>query len=82
MDLNLHINWTEDIQRCETESMMLNLKISGIANESKEYQINCVQSIKSLKLPEQTLNYEELAARHDYLKNLPIQSYTSARPTM
>lgn len=78
----LHINWTDDIQRCEPESMMLNFKISGNGNESKEYQINFVQSIKSLKLPEQTLNYEELAAKHDYLKNLPIQSYTSARPTM
>lgn len=38
--------------------------------------------MRNLQLPQQYLNMENVKRKYPYMKNLPISSYTKARPTI
>lgn len=75
------LKWTSNMQRVEHDSKRVSMKISSAStNNSKSYSLNNVRTIKSLQLPVQSLNVNELCKAYTYLKDLPIQSYQNAVP--
>ncbi|XP_058827651.1 uncharacterized protein LOC131687579 [Topomyia yanbarensis] len=76
----LCIKWTNDSVHEDNESQSVCFKISG-DNEIR-YQMESVRTVKKLSLPRQTLDYKDLHENYNHLKNLPIQGYENAEPTL
>ncbi|XP_065076052.1 uncharacterized protein LOC135699688 [Ochlerotatus camptorhynchus] len=75
----LRVTWTAGMTRLERESMVLNLTISAVG--SKElFSMEKVHTVEELKLPVQSLNYQELVERYSHLQNLPLAEYTNDSP--
>lgn len=73
----LCLKWTGNIERVESNSQRLTVQVSG--NNNKQFGID-VRTVKELMLPKQTLDYEFLCRKFNYLKGLPIESYSAATP--
>lgn len=65
------------MERCENSSQKLKINLSG--ENKKKISIN-VNTVTSLGLPTQSLNYESLSKQFPHLNNLPIKSYDNAEP--
>ncbi|XP_055614840.1 uncharacterized protein LOC129761155 [Toxorhynchites rutilus septentrionalis] len=76
----LILKWTQNVTRNEQNSRRVQVRING--NNEKEYVMKGVRTIKNLQLPEQSFNKEVMEKRYPYLKNLPLSSYSSIRPTI
>ncbi|XP_058464923.1 uncharacterized protein LOC131438730 [Malaya genurostris] len=76
---SLCLNWTGDISRTEPNSERLSVEISG-ANSQTRYSMSNVRTVEGLKLPTQSLMYEDLVQNYPYLRGLPINSYRNANP--
>lgn len=76
----LYLGWTGDISRTEKDSQHIRVAISGF-NKAKEFPLKA-RTVGQLKLPSQTVNYEELCLDHPYLRKLPLSSYTNAAPRL
>ncbi|XP_065074988.1 uncharacterized protein LOC135698779 [Ochlerotatus camptorhynchus] len=76
----LCLNWTGGQQREEKESVKLTLKISGTHDASKVYELPKVHTVRNLSLPKQSVSVQQLAAKYNYLKGLPVESYESVSP--
>ncbi|XP_055622871.1 uncharacterized protein LOC129766371 [Toxorhynchites rutilus septentrionalis] len=76
----LMLKWTQNVTRNEQNSRRVQVRING--NNEKEYVMKGVRTIKNLQLPEQSFNKEVMEKRYPYLKNLPLSSYSSIRPTI
>lgn len=74
------MKWTNNISNWEENSQIVNMEISGVYEMARKTKLDHVRSVKSLKLPQQTLNYAELCEKYSYLRQLPIQSYENANP--
>ncbi|XP_065088007.1 uncharacterized protein LOC135709538 [Ochlerotatus camptorhynchus] len=77
----LHLCWTGDVSRVEEKSQRIQLIVSG-TTKNQRYSLSNVRTVKHLKLPSQTLNYEDICNVHPYLKHLPITSYSDVRPRL
>ncbi|XP_053686303.1 uncharacterized protein LOC128735844 [Sabethes cyaneus] len=77
----LLLSWTGDVTREETNSKRISVSVSGQMG-LKQYNLNNVRTVSALKLPPQTLQYEELTNMYPHLKGLPIRSYSNAIPSM
>ncbi|XP_062713750.1 uncharacterized protein LOC134290600 [Aedes albopictus] len=75
----LCLQWTSSIKRTEKDSQNVQLEISAAGN-SQKHTLEYVRTVESLDLPPQSLQYEEMARRYDYLKGLPVDSYPIATP--
>ncbi|XP_062713763.1 uncharacterized protein LOC115256765 [Aedes albopictus] len=75
----LCLQWTGSIKRIEKDSQNVQLGISAAGN-SQQHTLEYVRTVESLDLPPQSLQYEEMARRYDYLKGLPVDSYPTATP--
>lgn len=83
---NICMLWTKKVHRQET-SEVVNFEISGeYSGTSKDspakYSMNSVNVVDELNLPEQSLNIDQLKQRFDHLRNLPIQGFEKAVPTL
>ncbi|XP_053686266.1 uncharacterized protein LOC128735804 [Sabethes cyaneus] len=76
----LCLRWTGGTERHEANSRVCNLQIAGIDKESKQFQLDEVRTVEELLLPQQTLDISELSQLYPHLRNLPIESYSNARP--
>ncbi|XP_053691664.1 uncharacterized protein LOC128740164 [Sabethes cyaneus] len=71
------LSWTGNISREEKGSQRVTVVISG---DRKQFKLNNVRTVQELRLPCQTMQYEELQQIHPHLKGLPIRSYKEATP--
>lgn len=78
----LLLKWSDDkTLRTEMNSRVVALEISGVAENAKKYRMENVRTTsKLLGLPQQSINSYELKNRHEYLKGIPISSYSSKQP--
>lgn len=73
----LQLKWTdESVVRDEQESEKITLTIKI---GTKFYSMGA-RTISSLALPEQSLNFEDLARKYKHLRGLPIKSYDRIQP--
>lgn len=77
---SLCLKWTADQVREEKDSRRVSLEISGANAESRKYWLHDVRTVKSLSLPRQSVDSQELVKRYPYLSELPIKSYEDAVP--
>ncbi|XP_053699022.1 uncharacterized protein LOC128745992 [Sabethes cyaneus] len=75
----LTITWTADITREEKGSRCMDVMVSAIGGGEKVL-LNSVRTVKSLLLPKQSLDSFKISQQYTYLKNLPLLSYSGARP--
>ncbi|XP_062702635.1 uncharacterized protein LOC134285592 [Aedes albopictus] len=75
----LCLQWTSNIQRTEWDSLNVQLEISA-AGKDRKHSLECVRTVESLNLPPQSLDYEGMASKFDYLQGLPVDSYSAAAP--
>ncbi|XP_065074719.1 uncharacterized protein LOC135698602 [Ochlerotatus camptorhynchus] len=75
----LRVTWTAGMTRLERESMLLNLTISAVGSK-EQFPMEKVHTVKELKLPAQSLNYQELVQRYSHLRNLPVAEYPNDSP--
>ncbi|XP_075158026.1 uncharacterized protein LOC142231296 [Haematobia irritans] len=75
----LCLQWTGNTTRCEQNSMVCSMKISGVHN-NVTYDLSDVHTVDDLELPMQTINFEQLSKKYKYLVGLPIKSYEAAKP--
>jgi len=52
------------------------IQISGVSSE-KRYWLNNVQTVKNIALPKQTVVMDELRSKYSYLKDLPLETYST-----
>jgi len=77
----LCLKWTDNTTRVEETSKTATLRVFNTQNGAK-FKLKDVRSVRSLNLPMQSANMEELAMKFPYLKGLPIASYANVRPTI
>ncbi|XP_037813637.1 uncharacterized protein LOC119604840 [Lucilia sericata] len=75
----LELRWTGDTTRSENNSVKINIEISGSKSDNR-FTLYDVHTVNNLGLPIQSLNFEDIVRDNTYLKGLPIQSYTNAKP--
>ncbi|XP_065075283.1 uncharacterized protein LOC135699027 [Ochlerotatus camptorhynchus] len=76
----LCLRWTGGTQRYEKNSRIVKLHVSTRHHEAKKFHLEDVRTVNELKLPHQTLDFDELVRLYPHLKGLPIESYHDARP--
>lgn len=74
----LCIHWTGGIQK-KLCTQQVAVEISAIGSD-KRFKASEVYVVDNLGLPEQTINFTEMEQRYDYLKGLPVRSFTTAVP--
>ncbi|XP_055623093.1 uncharacterized protein LOC129766546 [Toxorhynchites rutilus septentrionalis] len=74
------LQWTGDTCRYEDSSRRVSIMISSILNKEAKFALSDVHTVKQLKLPSQTLAFDELSEKYRYLKGLPVDSYQNVRP--
>ncbi|XP_058456762.1 uncharacterized protein LOC131434133 [Malaya genurostris] len=77
---SLSIKWTNDSIHEDNQSRSVCFKISG--TNKNRYQMESVRTVSKLSLPRQTLEYNEIKEKYTHLKNIPIQGYVNAEPTL
>ncbi|XP_062701238.1 uncharacterized protein LOC134285126 [Aedes albopictus] len=77
--LPLCLTWTSDVNRQVPNSQRVSLKISG-AGKDEQYALIDTRTVGNLKLPMQSLKYEDLSRQYTHLRGLPIRSYDSVVP--
>ncbi|XP_053685846.1 uncharacterized protein LOC128735386 [Sabethes cyaneus] len=75
----LHLQWTGGINKKITGAEVVTMDIAEMGGR-KRFKLTDVYTVGNLGLPQQTLNFTELATRFDHLKNLPVKGFDSAVP--
>ncbi|XP_070854714.1 uncharacterized protein [Drosophila suzukii] len=70
------LQWTGETTRFENTSVRASIQISGVSSE-KRYWLNNVQTVKNIALPKQTVDMDELRSKYSYLKDLPLETYST-----
>jgi len=70
------LQWTGETTRFVNTSVRTSIQISGVSSE-KRYWLNNVQTVKSIALPKQTVDMDELRSKYSYLKDLPLVTYST-----
>lgn len=78
----LYVEYTADCHHTEPSISIECLSISGVYEGAKQLKLKNMQTVKKLGLECQTLDYIEMAAQHNHLKYLPVQSYNNVRPRL
>lgn len=76
----LGLRWTGGTERCESNSRVVDLYITGTHKKAQEYQLSGVRTVKELMLPYQSLDMQDMQRRHPHCRKLPIESYFNVRP--
>lgn len=76
----LSLEWTdESVKRNEPQSEIITLRINIKGKGPKTVPFEA-RTVSSLRLPTQSLNYEEIAPKYEHLAHLPINSYRDVIP--
>lgn len=78
--ISLCLKWTKNQHRIEENSMRVSLSISGTYTNAPTYSLTNAQTVESLDLPKQSLDYDALTDEYPYLNHLPVESYKNAAP--
>ncbi|XP_038106484.1 uncharacterized protein LOC119766156 [Culex quinquefasciatus] len=78
-DSSLCIHWTGGIKKNISNTQLVDLEISGV-NNTNRLKAKVVYTVEGLGLPDQSMNFEAMAAKYDYLRSLPVQNLMSAVP--
>ncbi|XP_055590660.1 uncharacterized protein LOC129742742 [Uranotaenia lowii] len=76
----LCLHWTADTYRYEDASRLVSVQISSVLNPANKIRLSEVHTVKQLKLPPQSLDFNEMTKQYHHLQGLPINSYHNARP--
>lgn len=77
---SLCLKWTSDTHKYEPESEQMTIIASG-AN-GKKMSIHNLHTVSSLNLPTQTIDAKELGSKYEHLREVPLESYVDAQPTV
>ncbi|XP_062699205.1 uncharacterized protein LOC134284407, partial [Aedes albopictus] len=76
----LGLRWTGGTERCEKNSRVVDLHITGTHTNAQKFQLSGVRTVEELMLPYQSLDMEQMIQRYPHCCNLPIESYSHVRP--
>lgn len=76
----LNISWTDGQKRREADSVVFSVRIAGTHATGQNFLLSEVHTVRSLDLPPQSMSALSLAKHFHHLSNLPIESYTEAKP--
>lgn len=74
------LRWTGGTERCEKDSCIVRLQVAGQHKGAEKFTLDEVHTVSELRLPRQTLDFDEMKQSYRYLEGLPISSYRDARP--
>lgn len=77
---DLFLEWTAKIVRKERNSKSVSLTISGTRTDHKKYEITEVRTVKSLNLPPQTIDVEQLRKDFKFSRRIPFEGYSNETP--
>ncbi|XP_055623726.1 uncharacterized protein LOC129767128 [Toxorhynchites rutilus septentrionalis] len=72
--------WTGDVKRIEKGSQRVEITISGLS-EKTSFPLRA-RTVEQLKLPSQTVAYDELCEGYPHLRKLPMRGYTDITPQL
>ncbi|XP_055633231.1 uncharacterized protein LOC129773617 [Toxorhynchites rutilus septentrionalis] len=75
----LRVTWTAGVSRLEKDSQRIHLTIAARETQEK-FVIQNVHTVDNLKLPVQTLRFEEIADKYRHLQGIPMMDYDQATP--
>ncbi|XP_058816133.1 uncharacterized protein LOC131679419 [Topomyia yanbarensis] len=76
----LCLKWTGNKRRMESDSMRLDLEVSGTGEVQKKYRLAGAHTVASLDLFHQTLDTELMCKEYPHLRGIPIESYINVQP--
>ncbi|XP_055632470.1 uncharacterized protein LOC129772961 [Toxorhynchites rutilus septentrionalis] len=76
----LCLKWTGNKRRLETDSLKLDIDISGTGETQKKYRLQGVHTVTSLNLFHQSVDMQKLSHQYQHLKGVPIESYYNVQP--
>ncbi|XP_075161362.1 uncharacterized protein LOC142234165 [Haematobia irritans] len=78
---SLCLKWTGDTKRIEESSFIRSMDIMNPQNGST-FKLTGIHTVKNLALPIQSIDERVLKAKYPYLSNVPLSSYSDAKPTI
>ncbi|XP_065087108.1 uncharacterized protein LOC135708862 [Ochlerotatus camptorhynchus] len=76
----LCLKWTGNKRRMESDSVKLDLEISGTGEIQKKYRLAGAHTVASLDLFHQSVDMRKLSEQYSHLKGIPIESYKNIQP--
>ncbi|XP_055633071.1 uncharacterized protein LOC129773484 [Toxorhynchites rutilus septentrionalis] len=77
----LCLQWTGNVTRRESDSCVIQLKISG-RGINKQFLLKNVHTIRNLNLPTQTLKCSDMQNQFQHLRGLPVADYHNVVPSL
>uniref|UniRef100_A0A182YPA5 Peptidase aspartic putative domain-containing protein n=1 Tax=Anopheles stephensi TaxID=30069 RepID=A0A182YPA5_ANOST len=77
----LTMTWTKNISTREDNSRLVECMIQGKSEKTK-YQLKMARTVANLQLPQQTIDKDQLLVKYPHMKDIPIDSYFNARPSI
>ncbi|XP_055542858.1 uncharacterized protein LOC129728441 [Wyeomyia smithii] len=75
----LKLTWTQNVTK---QSNSRQVQVTLVGPSKKPFILKGVRTIDNLQLPIQSLDMDAMKKQYDHLKDLPIESYTVARPSI
>ncbi|XP_058816775.1 uncharacterized protein LOC131680070 [Topomyia yanbarensis] len=76
----LCLKWTGNKRRMESDSMKLDLEVSGTGEVQKKYRLAGAHTVAGLDLFHQTVDTELMCKEYPHLRGIPIESYINVQP--
>ncbi|XP_055612169.1 uncharacterized protein LOC129758643 [Uranotaenia lowii] len=73
------LSWTSNISREEKNSKRVAIELRSI-NAKQGFKLGNVRTVNELKLPRQSLDYDEMQKHYPHLRGLPVESYDDVSP--
>ncbi|XP_039451485.2 uncharacterized protein LOC120430439 [Culex pipiens pallens] len=73
------VKWTAGMSRMERDSRSVDVSVSA-ADSRNRFLLRNVHTVQHLQLPEQRVQYSEVAARFKHLRGLPLADYANGTP--
>lgn len=77
----LNLQWINE-QSLRQDCTVVKLEISGVAERDRRYELEQVKTVRGLKLPVQTTQADRMCGDFPEFAELPLASYTNARPQL
>ncbi|CAG7701925.1 unnamed protein product, partial [Allacma fusca] len=78
----LCMQWTNGIDREESTSQKVKIKISAVNNGARVFSMYDVRTIEKLQLPRQTVDMSELTTKWPHLTDVNFESMKNERPML
>lgn len=77
---DLCLRWTGDTTKCEKSSKRVNVSISGVGINHKQFMMHNVRTVQNLALPQQSIDAVKLKSKYKFLEDVEFQSMNGAVP--